>query len=492
MNAAPPDRGARWAAFLVSAGLLALPVLAVRFPPVTDLPQHVAQARLLFEAAEPGSPYLVQWWTPYSLAFVPLAVLWRVLPPLAVGPVFLAALGVAWAACLHRLAARRDRPAANAAIATAFFLSRPLYWGFVSFLAGFPLFLLWVDLTAPAPRDRPPARGALLAALAVALYFCHALWFAAALLWLGGVSVLVPESRREAPRRALLLAPVVALAAAWFFAFRSGPSASETLWTSLPARFAPGALAESALGGLRGPTEALFLGAAGLCLVWGLANRASRSALDGRLLAASGLLAALYAVLPDFAVRTTAFHSRWLPAAVALAVVALPGPKGRIGTWVGTALLAALGVRTAVAWRTVERDELTGLRESLSALPDRPRTIGLDFLKTSATVRGLPFLHVPAYAQVVRGGTLNFSFAEFGSTLVVFGPGAPPRRWTTGLDWNPDQVRWSDFLQFDVALVGAAPELHRKFSSSGPLEPLTRTGLWRLYRIRPPPAAAAQ
>src|SRR5215813_8474311 len=69
-----------WAAVLrvllatVCCLLLAVPFVSVRFPPITDLPQHLAQIRLFHETiAAPDSPYRVQWLTPYILAYVPLA-----------------------------------------------------------------------------------------------------------------------------------------------------------------------------------------------------------------------------------------------------------------------------------------------------------------------------------------------------------------------------------------------------------------------------------
>ncbi|MBP1767877.1 MAG: hypothetical protein H6P98_1992, partial [Candidatus Aminicenantes bacterium] len=45
-------------------GLAALPFLLVKFPPITDLPQHAAQVRLFGEAVSgPDSPYRIQWMT---------------------------------------------------------------------------------------------------------------------------------------------------------------------------------------------------------------------------------------------------------------------------------------------------------------------------------------------------------------------------------------------------------------------------------------------
>src|SRR5262245_39993679 len=78
-------RAILWAA---CALLLAVPFLCVRFPPVTDLPQHLAQVRLLHETlADPASPYRVQWLTPYALGYLPLAAAWALTPSETAGRV---------------------------------------------------------------------------------------------------------------------------------------------------------------------------------------------------------------------------------------------------------------------------------------------------------------------------------------------------------------------------------------------------------------------
>src|SRR5690606_2872684 len=71
-----PERGAT---LLAVAGLcscaLALPILAVDFPPITDLPQHLAQVELFLRAIAGDDRYVIQWFTPYSLGYAPLLLL---------------------------------------------------------------------------------------------------------------------------------------------------------------------------------------------------------------------------------------------------------------------------------------------------------------------------------------------------------------------------------------------------------------------------------
>jgi hypothetical protein len=148
------------------------------------------------------------------------------------------------------------------------------------------------------------------------------------------------------------------------------------------------------------------------------------------------------------------------------------------------ASLLAFFTLTSVNWIAFERSELSGLGESLEALPQGPRLIGLSYMKDSAIVRGRPFIQVFSYAQVYRGGELNFSFADFGPSLVIY---REPRRlaWTSGLEWFPERAKKSDLLSFDYALVSGDDRLHEAVRRDQTFYAVTSSGRWRLYKTVP-------
>lgn len=143
-----------------------------------------------------------------------------------------------------------------------------------------------------------------------------------------------------------------------------------------------------------------------------------------------------------------------------------------------------LFLETLVAiWTTFERAGLTGLRPALDALPASQRVIGLAFARSSALIRISPFVQTFAYAQVLKGGELSFSFAEFRHALVAYkAPRRPP--WTPALEWLPWGVQPSDLSHFDYAIVAASAELHAQLPERLPVTPVTTAGTWRLYRVR--------
>jgi hypothetical protein len=485
----------------LSLAVAAAPFLAVRYAPLTDLPQQAAQVRLFLEAVgDPAGPYVVQWGAPNTLALAVLGLAWAIASPLAAGRVAMLLLALAWVAAVHGLAWRRGRPAAAAALASVLVFNQSLYWGFYSFVLGFPVFAGWLLVTTEedpggvAETGRPWRRALALFAVAALLYLAHALWLAAGLAWLALETGLSWRRRRPAEHcvRWLAVAPVVACAAVWFLSIGDTDFATPPLWAApVWRRLLPANLADAAFGGLNGPVEPLLLA---LLLGWialgVLGNRGLRGG-DGRLAAAGAMLLAGALVLPDKYTYTILFADRWMPAAVLLLVLAAPAPR-LSRRWSAAALPAAAlllqGAVTTEAWRRVEREELSGLDAALAALPPAPRVLGLALVPDSRYLESAPFGHLYAYAQVVRGGELNFSFAQFASSPVVY---RDRRRvaWTPHLELLPRYVRRSDFRHFDFALIGAADGLHRQVAADPLTEPVTAEGRWRLYRVVPPPAA---
>lgn len=477
--------------WLVCSLLVALPFLLVRFPPITDLPQHVAQVRLFQEAwQDPSGPYRIQWLTPYSLQYLVLAGAWAMAGPAAAGRVGMLMVGLLWVATFHLIAYARRRPPAGAALASTMFFTKTTYWGFYGFAIGWPVFALWLLLTTGRRRNDVRWLDALLAfGLGVLLYVGHVLWLVAAVLWLAVSTVALRVPIRAALVRALGLAPVLIVTAIWYPRLSAGGFTSQTVWIVSPTgRLSFTWLVNGFLGGLQGPIE---FGIVAVLALWVLLvcvqHRGSlRVVLNLGLLTAAAMFFALAFILPDQHSNTILFCLRWLPIAGALALLACPPVRaGAITTrLVPLAVLALLSFTTVSTWREFESEEMSGLAESLAALPEQPRVIGLDFVKHSEFVMDRPFLQTFAYAQVLHGGQLDFSFADFVPSLVVFRD-LGHRRWTIGLEWFAERVLTSDLAFFDYALVNGNEAVHERFSRLFGVPPVTSQGRWRLYRLEP-------
>lgn len=464
---------------------VSVPFLVTDWVPWTDLPQHAAQIRLLHEAlAAPDAGYVVQWTAPYVLGLLPWALTDLPAPPLVAVRCGALLLALLWVGAVHGLAARFRRPPSAAVLASLLLFDHATYWGFVGFVAGGALFFVWLwALERPAGRRAADFLVVLL--LSLALYWTHALWFAVAVLWaMLNLWRATFEGRRV--QRLIALLPGLALAVPWFVSLRSGSFGSPPVWLTSPLeRLSPSKLVDGALGGLPGAVEpalfSLFVLWIGLGMMRALRGEAMRP--EPQLLAAATMLFSLYCLLPDKYTNTTDFSARWLPYVVVLALLSVPPPTSR-RAW--RAFLAAIGLAalmsaTALAWRAWEREEMSGLDAALAALPPAPVLLGLDYRRETRLLDGSATFQAFAYAQVLRGGRLNFSFADFPHSLVVFDPKREPT-WTWGLEWFPWLLRSEDLRSFDHVLVHAGPEIQRVFARDPLLRPVTRRGAWRLYR----------
>jgi hypothetical protein len=487
----------RGALLVVSALLVLVPFFVVAIPPITDLPQHLAQIRLLDEAlANPDGPYRIQWWTPYSLSYAILALTGEIAPAPLAGRLALAIIALLWVAAAHALAASRRRSPLAAVLASLFVFSNVLYWGFLSFAIGWPLFVAWMLLSGREMRRAGDVLG--LAAVGLALYASHALWLLAGIAWIGVVTLVdaARAVRRHDPLRSLLrpmlwracsVAPAVIALAVWTPSFRASHAQAPAIWDTTPLeRLDPRWIVDAALGGLRGWPEWLLMGFVAVWLATAAIQhrRRLREAIDGPLLLAAAMLGLFALLLPDKYMHTIHLAQRWMPAAIVLLLLGMPALRLRpvLNKSAVLACAAAFTVATATTWIAFERRELTGLAAAVERLPPNPRVLGLDYRQTSELVRGRPFLQAYAWAQVFKGGRLNFSFASFPTSLVVF-RSQRPTPWTPRLYWYPDRLQRADLTHFDYVIVNGTPGAHRAAVTVWRFVPLTTRGSWRLYRV---------
>jgi hypothetical protein len=482
-------------ALIVGTTLVAIsfPFLLVKFVPAIDLPQQLAQVRLFLETlggAHRGT--LVIRWLPNTLVYLVILVAWELFAPILAGKIAMLALALAWSGSSFALARGRGRPVEGAAIAALLVFNLNFYWGLMNFLIGWPCFVAWLILILKGEGEVPAARDLLLlSGCAVLLFLAHALWFlaGAGILLVFDLKGRVPV--RVAARHLIAIAPIIIFSAFWF------PQRSAVLAASgvdMRAFWGPCwpwkrhallFLSDTLFGEIRGP--ATIIGAAGI-IIWIAASVATQArslatAVDRKLALTGALFLAFALVAPCSYAESAFFGARWVPVAATLLVLALPAPKMPRVLILSFPLLLVIcfGFVTGRAWMTFDRQDLSGLREALRALPEQPRVLGLDFIKQSVVLKDRPFLQIFAYAQALHGGEVNFSFAETQGQIVGY---SKPRRitWTRELQWYPELVSFDDFQKFDFALVNASEAQHRALQYEGVVTPLTSTGRWRAYR----------
>lgn len=199
-----------WLLTILALAILAGPVWLVDIPPLVDYPAHLMRTTLL--AALPLDPALAQYWS-VAIRPVPNLALDLFVPAVAslIGveaglKLFITLALAVWlvgAALLFRgLWGRHD---GQALLAAPFAVNAPFQFGFLNFHFGAGLALVGAGLWLGRPA-RSPFLLAGLAALAMALLFCHLMTVAILALLIGGIELGRLMAEGWSTRRAVVAA----------------------------------------------------------------------------------------------------------------------------------------------------------------------------------------------------------------------------------------------------------------------------------------------
>jgi hypothetical protein len=482
---------------IVSMVFVALPFLSVKFVPATDLPQHLAQIRILEEILNDPhqTTYSIDWHGANSLVYALVGVNWLIFDHIAAGKMTILEIALLWCFSIFLLARKGQRSTFSAVLASVCIYNVSLYWGFINFLIGWPVFVLWYLVVVDPGENRRPAwkEAFLICAISVLLFLAHVLWLLAAIAVL-----VVADLKQKLPFRRvrihwLSLIPILLYIAMWYPKFiavqKMYSPPNDMYWLTSPwDRTNLHQMVDIELAGLRGAIGSIVYGGVALWICASIATNwmHMRLKINADYLLTGALFLLFYLLAPDQHVNTILFAVRWLPIGIIFIILALPAPRIPAYCSLAAAMvfLALLSIATSIQWVRFENTENSGLEESLGKIQDNSRVLGLDFKRASDVLHGSPFFQTFAYAQVLHGGTLNFSFAEHHTGIVSFTDIERIRRKTRGLEWNPERVRFEDLEHFDYVLINGPEDIHRYSSSILKLKALTTQGSWRLYQCR--------
>jgi hypothetical protein len=473
-------------------GLVVFPFFLVRFVPATDLPQHLCQVKLFIEHfthPESTKGYFINWSGANSLVYMLLGINWLLFPPLAAGKALMLELACSWVIAVFLLAKRRNRPIESAVLASILVYGTSFYWGFINFLIGFPVFIGWYIYIIDQHEERKPLKQiSIVLFFSVLLFLAHALW-----LIIGIVCLIIDIFRRHSPIlqvffNGIALLPIVIYSAIWYMGFSAARSSLHfniaAHWLVQPInRLNPQWLIDAILGGIHGPMELLVLISIGIWCFFALfTNRGNiRSSIDLVFLWIGVFFTAIVFLAPEQYMNTIFFASRWTPIAMTFFLLALPLPKIRdiYLTAIPLLIVTFFFCTTGLLWYEFEEHENTGLTEALDAIPDQASVLGLDCVKVSTILCGRPYLQTVAYAQLLHGSKINFSFAEHQNGIIAVNAA---NSWSPGLEWMAERVKGEDCQAFDYALINASMLMHDYISFLPLFKPITTNGQWRLYR----------
>ena len=503
------------AAIGVGLYVLAAPLAASRYPPMTDLPFHAAQAATFRHYWDPAYHFREQFelhplQSPYMGMYALGAALMLIFPPLLAVKITLAALlGLVPAGLAVMFHGMKKSPLLGL-MGLGICWGNLTHWGFTNYVGALGLFAMTVGLTLLV-LDRPTRRRRVALGLClVALFFMHIFRFPFGIAAVVGTAlVMFPVTRRLRPILLPML-PSLALFALWW---KLRPAALDgTLGPlsfhldRLPREFM-GAIVEGFTTKVAARALLVDFDVAYAVAVVCLLASALR-ALRGRRvtgwdvgvtvvpLACAAVFLALFLVLPMRLGLWWYVYPREAVAATLVLFGACPDlPRAR---WLRVPLVLALGLGGLGAARAVAREYATFQPQTddfdriTARLPQAPRLFYMVFDHGGTSRSTSPFMHLPAWVQAQKGGWLSWHFAVWNALPVTFRPrGQPgftvtpmtPPRW----EWTPEQIRSPatfDALTpfYDWFLVRKRDAPDDLFQRDPAIQRVDHQGLWWLYK----------
>jgi hypothetical protein len=485
--------------FALLALACSAPMWLVSYPPIQDLPQHLATIRVIHDYGNPAlhfSSYftLALSKTQYLTYYLAVHLLAYPLGVFVANKVVVTASLVALPYAARALARRLGADPWNALLVLPLVWNSQLILGFVNFVAAIPLALwgiaLAIDLRASWSRRR--AFGLLV--LALVCFYTHVVPFG--VLAAGTLLVALGRDWRRALECTAPLAPAAVAAAVWLARTPAGAAARTAAVGSTSGPKPTFERWDEALGNLwtwltdilrdQVDEQTLVIWAALVVVALAAGGEPSGGSSPAR--RRLGLLAAL--VLLGYFIAPTSYSWIWpisgrFPILAAILLVPLLPPMKK-GWAVGVQLVAAAAGLVCVwatgsAFRSFEREEVADLPAAIATIPVGQRVAGLVFDATSRYVKFSPFLHSVAWYQAERGGAVMFTFADFAASPVVFRPDNRPPRVGPRWEWMPgavDPIR--DLSWYDWVLVRGGPG--RMNQSGSVWERVYQSPRWSVWR----------
>jgi hypothetical protein len=499
--------------FWVAAVVTALPLFAARYPPLTDVPEHVAViatlARLMPGGG--GAPYEVALGSSQYLLFHAVgAVLTRAIGDAVLANKLLFALvAVLWPVSLRALLRAVGRDERLAIFGAMVFWNRATIVGLEPYVASVPLALFGLAMVIRQVREPKWWRTSGVGALALCVFYTHASSYVLFALTAGAVVLSIIVRERLAVRRAV--GPFVALV----------PSAvAAALW------WRAGSLAE--VGAQPGGVERMPIADSlnsmpiwtfdvwkqshvdeGCAAVWWVAyaivvvaswrkEARSTSTRDWLVWVPFACAAAVYLTTPFRIGGAAMLNVRLAPVLTLFALLGLRLQRGRLGV-VPLAMAACATLVTAgnaaFEIRAVEREKIGDLDTVLEMMEPGTRLAMLNFDRSSPRTHFWPYVFAGSYHRARGGAVASYSFVELPHWPVHYARGqAPP---THGPFWGfrPCAYRYrEDGAFYDYVLVqGSVEPWDGRQGALGPLfVPIARSRALTLYaKADGPPAEGA-
>jgi hypothetical protein len=455
---------------LAVAVMATAPAWIVRYPPLEDLPFHVATLRAVHSYSDPAYDFSRDFFlnlggTQYALYYVVGSLLAYVLgvanAAIAMSCLYLGGTVLALRALLRAL----GKDERLCIFVVPVLVNVMFLYGLLPFMSGIPLMFAALAVAVPFIERPTRLRGGVLAALAVTLFYTHVVPYA---LFGIGFAALFPWM---SPRKWLPVAGSVVPslgAVVWWIGLSSQGKESAG---ALGAAFAHPPYGESmsrfarwSIDVFRDSSDEWHFIA--LVVVALLALGLAQGDRDPAKPAARALVlipiacAILYFSTGSQLGDVWLFSERFpVPGLMSLIpLMRMPrGLRGAVVTVLALAVALSSTINVCKHFVAFQLDEVGDFDGALAQMEPRKHVAGLIYDKGSAIVNDVPFLHFVSYYQAEKGGVVQFSNSGALYWPVRFKeghyppPGTRPRlRW----EWMPESVSIQElFPYYDYVLT---------------------------------------
>ena len=457
--------------YWVVAILASAPVWIVKYPPLQDVPFHLATMRIIHSYGDPAfgfqhdltltlgrTQYLAYYLVGGALAYV----IGIVNANIVLMSSYFAGTVLAMRALLRALG--RDERLCLLSIPL---LSNVLFmYGLFPFLVSIPL-MFWGLAIAVRQFEKPTLRrGAGLAAISLLLFYSHIFTFA---LFGVGCVALFPWTRVHKwwGSIAPFIAPLLVLA--WwvrattagrlvFEAATHGQNDPHETPVQHVAEFHSW-LTDIFADGSGAIVITVFAAVVILLVGLSVGDRPARAAHRAFVLLPLSCLV-FYFTMADGHGYIWLISQRFPVLLLLTLIPVLPMPKGGRGAFAAAlalGLAAMATINTCKEFIKFQTEEVGDFDAALDVMQPRKRVCALIFDNGTRVGRVQPFLHFGSYYQVYKGGTVMFTYAGYAHWPVDFKPGHYPPPGTPARlrwEWTPGQTPISEiYPYYDYVLV---------------------------------------
>ncbi len=457
--------------FLVVAVLASAPAWIVRYPPLQDLPFHLAAMRVIHSHGDPAYGLaehfdLTILKTQYVLYYVLGSVLAYVLGITKANIVLMSCYLGGTPLALRELLLALGKDERLSLLCIPLLVNAMFMFGLLPFVFGIPVMFLGLAACVRYMEAPTRRRGIILGALTFAVFYSHVFPFG---LFAIGYAVMFPWDDPKKWLRTIAPAlPTLAVFGLWLLT-PSGKIVRGALNGDPNDVILP--LAQSIHEGYTWLTEVFkdstdeayfVLTVATALLALGLAQGDKEESKPyARLLVALPLVCLLLFFTQGQSRGVVWLFAQRFPILAMLTMIPLLRmPTGWRGHAVTLAMLTfATGsvVNTCRHFIKFQLEEVGDFDEALAQMENGKKTAALIYDKLSGITNWAPFLHFGSYYQLEHGGVIEFTYANFAHWPFAFKDdkkppsGAPPRmRW----EWTPESVTIDElYPYFDYVLT---------------------------------------